>query len=242
MHKVPPSPPNRIAWGSGRLGPCRTPKKQDEPSYPEPDQVIPMPLLKLWNKLCGRSTPRAADQVTTDPVAAEPKLPTPKRPTPKPPKRSILGIGRGPHAGLCKQIRSLRVQTVLEVAVGDGSRALAVLNALASKNELIRYAAIDQFELADGPVSLKAFHQSLRSENVRAQIYPETIERGLLRVATTIGAVDLVLIAADQEEWKSPAVLSLLSRVTHSGSTVLFLDGEEWIRHEVAAAMLRRAA
>ena len=47
-------------------------------------------------------------------------------------------------------------------------------------------------KVADGgEVTLKQFHQTLRAQNIRPQLFPETIDRGLMRVAHTIGTVDL---------------------------------------------------
>jgi hypothetical protein len=200
---------------------------------------MPMPLLKLWNSLLGRRDlpgPRADQAKTETTVTAKTK----------PAGRGILGIGsRGPHGSLCKLLRRVQAETVLEICVGDGSRAIAALQALSSNNPGIRYAAIDQFELAGGPLTLKGFHQALRTADLRrAQFFPETIERGLLRVATTIGPVDLVLIAAPPDRWQTPAVQALISRVTHGNTVVFFEEGDTWNRYEPATQLTqtRRAA
>ena len=198
-----------------------------------------MPLLKLWKSLLGRRDlpgPRADQAKTETNVTARTK----------PASRGILGIGiRGPHGSLCKLLRPVQAQTVLEVGVGDGTRAIAALQTLAANNPGIRYAAIDQFELAGGPLTLKGFHQALRTAELRrAQIFPETIERGLLRVATTIGPVDLVLIAAPPDRWQTPAVRALIARVTHANTVVFFEEGDTWNRYEppTPLAQSRRAA
>jgi hypothetical protein len=154
-----------------------------------------------------------------------------------------MGIGgRGPHGGLCKLVRSLNARTILEISVGDGTRAVAVLRALSAGGEQIHYAAIDQFEMSDGPVTLKEFHQSLRAENVRPQFFPGAIAPGLVQVSSTIGAVDLVLIGAESEKWQTAAVLALLPRIIHRRSVVLHLDGDSWNRYEPAAPSVQRRA
>ncbi len=188
-----------------------------------------MPLLKLWNSLRGRSATSEEKSTESNPTPPSPK------------KRSLLGLGRGPHAALCKQVRNLDVDSVLEISVGDGTRAIALMKALASKNDQVRYVAIDEFESGEGTTSLKTFHHSLRCQNIPAQLFPGQIASGLHRVATTIGAVDLVLIAAESERWNDPVVLSMLRRVVHSESTVLYLDGEQWLAHRHEASV-RRAA
>jgi len=197
-----------------------------------------MPLLKLWNSIRGRST---KTQSIDQGPAAEPRTTTK---TKKSNRGSGLGIfGGGPHAGLCKRVKSVDASSVLEISVEDGSRALAVLETIEKTNKNVRYLAIDQFEMAGGPVSLKQFHQTLRSRGFRPQLFPETIQRGLIRVAHTVGAVDLVLIAALPETWQTPQVLPLLSRVTHQSSLVLYRDEEEtWKTYPNPAAPQRRAA
>ncbi len=208
---------------------------------PNLNSAGPMPLLKLWNSLRGRSS----DNPTSDDGRTARRKPSadskPAAPKGKPARR-ILGIGGGPHGALCKQIRPLRVETVLEVSVGDGSRALAVLNALAKHNPQVRYAAIDQFEMSDSPVTLKEFHRSLRAAQTRAQLFPDSISRGLVRIASTIGTIDLVLIAAEADQWQTPAILPLIDRITHQDSVVFYLAGESWQRYQLPKAQVRRAA
>ncbi len=199
-------------------------------------ETKPMPLLKIWNALLGRShSPVKPDD--------QPLAERPSAAKPKPTGRGILGIGgRGPHAALCKLLRSVDARTVLEISVGDGTRAVAVLHALAAGTENIRYAAIDQFEMSGGPITLKQYHRSLRAENIRAQLFPDTIERGLVQVGSTIGAIDLVLIGTEPNVWQTPTVQALLPRITHSQSVVLYRDGETWNRYQPTASNLRRAA
>lgn len=216
-----------------------------------------MPLLKLWNTLRGRRSAPAAKTAEARTSAADRSLaaePTAEAGTPAVAKpaasRGVLGLGRrGPHAGLCKLVRPLRVTTVLEISVGDGSRAAAVLQTLAKAEPEapLRYIAVDQFELGGGPVTLKQFHQRLRKENIRPQVFPDPVDRALLRVAHTVGAVDLVLIADATADWQEPQRRALLSRVTHRDSVILRLHGEDWRREAAsdqspAAAAARAAA
>jgi hypothetical protein len=131
-------------------------------------------------------------------------------------------------------VQPLQAATVLEISVGDGSRAIAILQTLGDSQQ-VRYVAIDQFEMSGGEVTLKAFHKTMRSEGIRPHVFPEPINRGLLRVANTIGPVDLVIIAAGADQWQTPETLSLLARVTHGETVVLFQDEESWERFEPAS-------
>ena len=222
-----------------------------------------MPLLKLWKSLFAQqpaepapevgiaSAHESSDPVTSQddnsatvskPVATRKQSTTTRRDRSS--SRRLLSIGRsGPHAALCKQLRRLQPQKVLEITVGDGSRAVAILNALGSSNRPLRYVAIDQFELGNAEISLKEFHQTLRREEVRsAQLFPENIERGLRRVATTLGPVDLIVIAAAETEWRNDRILPLIARVSHSQTIVYYQDESSWTRFEPHRQHGRRAA
>jgi hypothetical protein len=201
-----------------------------------------MPLLKLWNSIRGRST--QSQSADDRPAAATQAATIDAHVAPKTKRRPGLGIfGGGPHAALCKLVKPIAATSLLEISIGDGSRAIAVLETLAKTQENIRYAAIDQFEMAGGELTLKQFHQTMRAENIRPQVFPEAIERGLIRVARTIGAVDLVVIGAPLDEWHKPSILPLLGRVSHANTVIFYLDAETWSRHDVVAASgLSRAA
>lgn len=148
-------------------------------------------------------------------------------------------FGGGPHAGLCKQLKSVPASRVLEIGVDDGSRAAAVIRTLAKKGRVdVEYLAIDQFELS-GHTELKNFHRQLRAHQIRARLFPHSIAEGLTQVSHTIGAVDLVIIAAAPEKWQNPQVESALARVCHGATVVFWLDGETWQRLDRSS---RRAA
>ena len=147
-------------------------------------------------------------------------------------------FGSNPHAALCKQVGAIRAKTVLEVAVGDGSRAIAVMGTLAKSGDPIRYFGIDQFELAGGAVSLKDFHRTLRAAGIRAQIFPEPVDRGLARFLHTIGMVDLVLLSEPAEILDDVRVRQLLTRISRPETTILYLQDETWVR--LAARNSRR--
>ncbi len=111
----------------------------------------------------------------------------------------------------------------------------------------VRYIVIDQFEMAGGATTLKQFHQTLRGAEIRPQVFPEPIDRGLTRVAHTVGAVDLILIAAARDQWQTPEISKLIGRVSHVGTIVLHRDGEVWktlapIETGTGETKIRRAA
>ncbi|MGB7328423.1 MAG: hypothetical protein WBD31_26335 [Rubripirellula sp.] len=166
------------------------------------------------------------------------------------------------------EVSGREVRTVLEISAEDGSRAIAVLETLAKSMPAaaptvkiadidavdaaaetapaavpsVRYIVIDQFEMAGGATTLKQFHQNLRGADIRAQVYPEPIDRGLIRVAHTIGAVDLILFAAPTDQWDKPETAKLIERVSHADTKVLVRDGDAWKSPATTETPVRRAA
>lgn len=205
-----------------------------------------MPLVKLWNYLFGRSQPtksaepnRDGDPRSRARDAGKRRLAKPTTPQPaaglhpeavkrKPAgKRGVMElVTGGPHAALCRIIKGSGVSSLLEVGVGDGTRAAAMLAALekSSPGTEIRYIAIDLFEMADSELTLKEFHRRMRAIDVRPTLIPLPYRQGLARVAHTFGSVDLVLIADEGLDVCDP----WLARVTTPKSLVLRWDGQAW--------------
>ncbi|TWU04548.1 hypothetical protein [Stieleria varia] len=223
-----------------------------------------MSLLKLWNSIRSVATGSAATGETADIEAGKPKVadktvdqavagrvPAAARPDPataaavkvpaaKPVKSGLLsGVLRScPHAGLTKQFKGLSVNTVLEVGVGDGTRAIAILQSLlkANPDAKIHYIAVDQFEM-NGGIELRAFHKQLRGISSLVNLLPMPTRAGLDRVARTYGQVDLLI-------WNDPEVNVLsapLDRICKaSGSVFLQTDGK-WSKMSTAANATKAA-
>ncbi len=205
-----------------------------------------MPLLKLWNAIWGsageqpaleQATADAANQAKTSSKTASPS----RRETSK---RKSKGFGlfvSNPHSGLCKLAAATQARSVLEIGVGDGSRAIAVVEALAKGGSSVRYFGIDQFELA-GTVSLKDFHRTLRAAGIHPQLFPETVSRGLVRFLHTVGRADLVLLSDGSKILEDPLCGSLLSRIAGPDTTILCLQDELWAPLADLSTGQRRAA
>ena len=178
----------------------------------------------------------------TPPVAtAPPETAKQRRVEPVKP-RGIFGRSQltPEQKSLQKLLKNRPAVSVLELGVGDGSRAPVILESLQSlsPDAEIRYVAVDEFEMADGPIKMKDFHQRLRSLNVHPQIFPEPVARGMIRVAHTVGAVDLVLIGIDQNHWQGTDCQSLLAKVTHTESTILMLVDGQWAAAEKVSSVI----
>ncbi|TWU39007.1 hypothetical protein Q31b_40870 [Novipirellula aureliae] len=238
-----------------------------------------MSLLKLWNSLCGRSAtekPETEASASTSEIgettpavsqasqgrepeanANETKTSVPKTGTTKTATtkttvaKGLFGFGRSNvESGLCKLLAPLKVASLLEIGVGDGSRAVAVVSAIQKNNpgSPLRYCAIDSFEMASSPehneaaMSLMQFHQRLRSAGISPQIFPGSLDQELLRLCHTVGRVDVVLIAEDAPSWQNPTTLRNLQRVCHETTVVFHGDAGTWKRYQTTLAETRKAA
>jgi hypothetical protein len=205
-----------------------------------------MPLLKLWNAIWGSAGEQPAlEQATADPEnrkESSSKTASPSRRETS--KRKSKGFGlfvSNPHSGLCKLAAATGARSVLEIGVGDGSRAVAVMEALTKGGSSVRYCGIDQFELA-GTVSLKDFHRTLRAAGIHPQLFPETVSRGLVRFLHTVGQADLVLLSDGPTILDDPLSGSLLSRVAAPSTTILCLQHDSWAPLARLSDGQRRAA
>jgi hypothetical protein len=204
-----------------------------------------MPLLKLWNSLRGQATNSAPSHPGDTQAPQERSTETSQSSTGRAVKsapKSTFGIFRGgPHSPLQKRLRALSVSSVLEIGVGDGSQAVAVMETLSGQSDTIRYYGIDEFEMAGG-VNLKEFHQHLRNHNIHPRLFPGSVDRALMQIAHTVGAVDLVLVADSGLLDEHPAIAGLLARVSHPATTVLVSRDETWVSMQVSTMHASREA
>ena len=217
-----------------------------------------MPLKRLWNSLCGRSSEteaaakpangeRADLKATKRAVTMTDANPPAPQPIPVKPRRSVLSmISRGEHDGLIKTIRQSKAKSILEIGVGDGSRMTAILSALvrplqadpseADRSDVeassIKAAVIDQFEMGCGKIALRDYHRRLNGLSQRPVIFPEPIGRGLVSVANRLGKMDVVLIDAavfESDDQQPVAELqATIAKVLHVNSVVLSNESGKW--------------
>ncbi len=142
-------------------------------------------------------------------------------PTPTP----VLRLFRRKTNAWTKLLGNSSVGTILDTNVGDGSRALEILESIVDSNTPApRYVAIGLFESAGEALNVRQFHQKIRSAGGQPIVIPMTLTEGLRRVSQTIGAVDLVLLDVDTTVIEEETLVKLLARVTHPGSIVLRKD------------------
>ena len=224
-----------------------------------------MPLLKLWNSIrsarkknseqAGQSTTSPAPTLAEQTAGAENSMgpnsssganrldvsSRPAKPTAAPPKKAgrlATLLTGGPHAQLTKQLRKLNVNSILEVGVGDGDRALAVIDCLqrCDADQRLRYVAVDQFEVS-GSVPLREFHKQLRTADVNANLIPMPTAAGLDRVARTYGQMDLILWDDESFDINDAP----LDRLCSPEGVVFCCQEGQWVEHKADIGRLKAA-
>lgn len=132
---------------------------------------------------------------------------------------------------LYRAVRGLRVESILEVNVGNANRSEKLIAWLREQSdvETIRYAAIDAFEMGgDDHISLKEFHSRLGRLGTKPLPVPDTgkLSTALARVAHTIGSVDLAIFDCEPQRLEEPTVLAILPKIIRTNSIVLTSSGE----------------
>ena len=200
-----------------------------------------MPLRKLWNSL--RRIQVVSGESLTDRDGVEQrvvKLESNGR-CQTPVSRSSKRSSRPGSDYLCRTLVELSPATILEIGVGDGHRTVDFLTGIQETGLSVRYVAIDQFELAGGNLSLRNFHQMLRSLSVRPHLFPEPIINGLTRFLHTIGSADVILISENVAEENRQQVMHLLSRISNQRTTILQLQDAHWVKIAVEQSTARAA-
>lgn len=128
---------------------------------------------------------------------------------------------------------------------------------LVSPQQEVHYVGVDMFEArseSDGPgLTLKAAHQLLRSDNVRVQLVPGNPPDVLVRMANSLGKVDLLIVPADLDLEMLGRLWFFVPRMLHDNSCVFAeqsLGGDQKrldikLREEIddlATASVRRRA
>lgn len=126
-------------------------------------------------------------------------------------------------------LRKQRVNKILELGIGTGHRTLRMLELAAGvqQAEAVAYTGVDLFESrssADGPgLTLKRAHQQLRASGARVRLVPGDPFSALARTANELGAVDLIVISADQEPQSLARAWFYFPRLLHA-KTHVFLE------------------
>ena len=134
-----------------------------------------------------------------------------------------------------KTIRKNKFRSIVEVGLGDGSRADNVIRVSRkyAVSPSVRYTGVDMFDARTAnPLPLIGMHRKLNSENVKAQLVPGDLASGIARIANSHVRTDLIIVSAGFEKEELEACWFYFPRMLHSGSVVL-------IQHEPACEFER---
>jgi len=124
-----------------------------------------------------------------------------------------------------KLVGSRTINVVLDMNVQDGSRAIELLEAIVDSNlPAPKYVAIGMFELAGEKLTVRQFHQKVRSAGGLPVVIPMPLVEGLRRLSQTVGTADLILLDITEQELADPTVSRLLQRVASKDSLLLRRD------------------
>lgn len=114
---------------------------------------------------------------------------------------------------LYRSLRSRPIASVLEIGVGSEQRLRRLIDWNRRQGgTLVRYAAIDPFE-SEGRAPLKDVHRRCAALQLKPILVPGPVAVGLPRVASTVGAVDLVIINEHLDQFSEPRVQAMLPRI-----------------------------
>lgn len=128
-----------------------------------------------------------------------------------------------------KLIGPRTVRSILDLNLGDGSRAVELLESIAdSDRQPPKYIAIGLFELAGDGLTVCQFHRKIRLAGGQPVAIPMPLGEGLRRLSQSIGKVDLLLLEGADPQWSDPAVTRWLQRIVTAETLILRRDAGRW--------------
>jgi len=126
-----------------------------------------------------------------------------------------------------REIHRHSVKKIVELGVGNGHRALRMIE-VARRRALtptdIHYVGMDLFEARSesnvAGTSLKEVHQLLRGTGARVQLVPGNPSDALMRLANSLGKVDLLILPAELDSPSFSRLWFFVPRLLHERSRV----------------------
>jgi hypothetical protein len=162
---------------------------------------------------------------------------------------------------LYRTIRQGKVSTIVEIGVGDGSRAARMIAVAQRYTRLgtVRYTGIDLFEDRPAGVvgpTLKGMHKRLSASGARIRLVPGDPFSALARAANDLTGTDLVVVCSGHDVDCLAKAWFYVPRLLHPQSRVLIehastgpkqegqyeLLGLDRIKHLAKLSAPRRAA
>ena len=129
-----------------------------------------------------------------------------------------------------RAIRRYRPRKIVELGIGDGHRASRMIELLGrvSTQADVHYVGMDPFEgrtqSSGPPISLKEVHQRLRTTGARIQLVPGNPSDSLIRLANSLGKIDLLIVPADLDSPTFARMWYFVPRMLH-GRSLVYIDG-----------------
>ncbi len=155
-----------------------------------------------------------------------------------------------PDRALFSALAQRPLRRILEIGLGDGSRALQIIK-LARKRRRgaeVHYIGVDQFELrprAETRLTLKTAYRLLRAAGARVKLVPGDPLSALARTANSINRVDTVIIAHDVDAQSLARAWFYLPRMLANSAVVYWADNPaqpDMYREVPSVEMFQRAA
>ena len=130
-----------------------------------------------------------------------------------------------------RAIRERKALKIVELGIGDGGRALRMFDVarLVSPGQDPKYVGFDRFEdqpnAAEPPLTLKQAHRLMLAAGVKARFVSGDPSESLVRVANTLGQVDLLILPAELASPAAARFWYFVPRLLHDRSAVL-IEGE----------------
>lgn len=159
-----------------------------------------------------------------------------------------------------RAIRRSHPRKIVELGIGDGRRALRMIAVakLTLAGRDIQYVGLDRFEdqaeSAGLRLTLKEAHRLFGGAGVRARLVPGDPPESLVRVANSLGKVDMLILPAGMDAPAMARTWFFVPRMLHQDSIVFIERAEpdgrlrldvlppQTIDGLAAAGSLRRAA
>jgi hypothetical protein len=144
-----------------------------------------------------------------------------------------------------------KISRLVEMNLGDGSRALRMIDAAARNNQRqdIHYIGVDSFEgrnPTDGPgMSLIEAHRLLKQSEAKIKLIPGDPCEALARSANLLTNIDLLLIDVPQDSGRLERTWFFVPRMLHARSIVLLGAADskgEKIFRQIELAEINRLA
>lgn len=132
------------------------------------------------------------------------------------------------NRSIYRAIRRRHVRKIVELGIGDGGRALRMIavarQVLAAEHD-VRYVGFDRFEdrvdQAEPQLTLKQAHRLILGTKVKARLVPGEPSESLIRVANTLGKVDLMILPVELESPSAARFWFFVPRLLDDDSIVL---------------------